>query len=252
MSHTNFPLGIEPAPPILETEFLDSRGHCVAFHLTYQDGEVIKFGQPDTTGLTRRVNPPVPAMFVYPDLMIDIEALADTPDSAPAEIGLVFFDRDDASRAFLKYRYQPSPISAIQLGFNVTPGTLKWWHDQGMPIDVEAGEPLPNVLDEIARDIALHGIPGKLRVWSRGNAYDISILKLAYARTGKPLPWNFWNDRDVRTWLEGCRFKSPRKNDHNALQDACNQALDVIEATVAIPENPRQPLQPMQPAQPLA
>ena len=41
--------------------------------------------------------------------MIDIEALADTPDSAPAEIALVFFDRD--TRAFATRHFEPSPIS---------------------------------------------------------------------------------------------------------------------------------------------
>ena len=187
----------------------------------------------------------------YPDVMIDIEALADTPDSAPAEIGIVFFDRDDATKPFQKSRYQPSPISAIQLGFNVTAGTLKWWHDKNMRIDVYQGEPLAQVLDRITNDIGLHAAKG-CRVWSRGNSYDLSILKLAYQRTGKPLPWHFGNERDVRTWLEGCQFKSPRKNDHDALQDAINQALDVVEATNGIPdpaqeklrtaENPCQPL----------
>lgn len=174
----------------------------------------------------------------YTDLMIDIEAFADTPDSAPAEIGLIFFDRDDKSREFLSFRYQPSPITAIQLGFNVTPGTLKWWDDKGMTIDMYAGEPFPDVLDEITRDIEMHGRKD-LRVWSRGNSYDLSILKLGYSRTSKELPWNFTLERDVRTWLEGCQFKSPRKNDHDALDDARNQALDIVEATIAIPEPAR-------------
>ena len=170
----------------------------------------------------------------YPDLMIDIEGLANTPDSAPAQIALVFFDRDDASKQFCKYTYDPSPISAIRLGFNVTADTLKWWDDKGMTIDVQHGEPLPDVLDEIALDIQRHAAKN-LRVWSRGNTYDLSILKLAYHRTGKPMPWHFQNEREVRTWLEGSQFVSPRKNDHDALQDACNQALDIIESTAPVP-----------------
>ena len=166
----------------------------------------------------------------YTDLMIDIEALADTPDSAPAEIALVFFDRDNPAKAFCKFRYEPSPISSIRMGFIVTASTLQWWDDQHMTIAPQSGEPLLEVLDEMATDIFRHAAKG-LRVWSRGNSYDLAILKLAYNRANKPLPWDFWNERDVRTWLEGCQYKSPRKNNHCALDDACNQASDIVEAT---------------------
>jgi len=168
----------------------------------------------------------------YPDLMIDIEALADTPDSAPAEIALVFFDRDSPARAFTTRSFEPAPISAIRLGFIVTTATLQWWDDQGMTIAVQEGEPLPDVLDHITETIRLHANPKTLRVWSRGNSYDLAILKLAYQRTGRPLPWSFWMERDVRTWLDGCEFKSPRKNNHSAIGDANNQALDIIQATL--------------------
>lgn len=176
--------------------------------------------------------PPTPK--IYTDLMIDIEALADLPDSAPAQIAIVFFNRDDPKTQLLTYNYTPSPISAIRLGFKVTTDTLKWWDDQGMTIDVQDGEPFEEVLDEIAHDISTHGTKG-MRIWSRGNSYDLSILKLGYARIAKPLPWDFWMERDVRTWLEGTGFKSPRKNDHDARTDARNQALDIIESSQTIP-----------------
>jgi hypothetical protein len=185
--------------------------------------------------LSKTMNTPQTPPHQYTDLMIDIEGLADTPDSAPAEIALLFFDRDNRNRPFTRFTYEPKPLDAIHLGFNVTPGTLKWWDEKGLTIDVNHGEPLHEVLDEITRDIANFGKPG-LRVWSRGNAYDLAILRLAFTRTGRKLPWDYWNDRDVRTWLEGCQFKSPRKNNHDAAQDAENQALDIIEATAAIPE----------------
>jgi hypothetical protein len=199
-------------------------------------GEFAGFGDPleRPTSYPASTLGPIHPLNTYPDVMIDIEALADTPDSAPAEIALLFFDRDDRHRPFQKFRYEPKPLDAIHLGFNVTPATLKWWDEKGLTIDVNRGEPLHDVLDEITADIHTFGKKG-IRVWSRGNAYDLAILRLAFTRTGRPLPWDFWNDRDVRTWLEGSQFKSPRKNDHHAMQDAENQALDVIEATAAIP-----------------
>jgi exodeoxyribonuclease VIII len=166
----------------------------------------------------------------YTDVMIDIEALADLPDSAPAEIALVFFDRDHPDKPFCSYRHTPSPMSAMRMGFSITAATLQWWDDHDMTIAVQQGAPLLDVLDEITADIRRHTTNG-LRVWSRGNSYDLAILKLAYHRGRKKFPWDFWNERDVRTWLESFRFKSPRRNNHTALDDANNQALDVVEAT---------------------
>ena len=173
----------------------------------------------------------------YTDVMIDIEALADLPDSAPAEIALVFFDRDHPDKHFCSYRYNPSPMSAMRMGFSITAATLQWWDDHNMTIAVQQGEPLLEVLDEIAADIRRHTTRG-LRVWSRGNSYDLAILKLAYHRGNKKVPWDFWNERDVRTWLESFRFKSPRSNNHNALDDANNQARDVVEAQLGLGKEP--------------
>jgi hypothetical protein len=174
-------------------------------------------------------SPPAMPMPRFTDLMIDMEGLNCTPDSAPAQIALMFFNRDDASTIPCSYTYDPSPISAIRLGFTVSADTLKWWDNNGMVIDIQAGEPLADVLDEMANDIKYHAT-ANVRVWSRGNTYDLAILKLAYNRTGKTLPWNFWMERDVRTWLEGFDFKSTRKNDHNPLTDARNQTLDILQA----------------------
>ena len=176
------------------------------------------------------INPPVRK---HPDVMIDIEAYADTPDSAPAQIALVFFDRDDPSLPFTEFLYHPTPISSMRLGMKVTADTLVWWDDKGLGIHPQTGQPITEILSEIHKVMdtyAKHGI----RAWSRGNSYDLSIMKLLYQRTCMRLPWQFWMERDVRTWLEGCRYTSPRKNDHHALRDARNQALDIIEATASL------------------
>lgn len=171
----------------------------------------------------------------FPDVMIDIEALADTPDSAPAQIALVFFDRDyagpDPELSLRRYNFHPSPISAIKLGFSVTAATLLWWDAHNMRIDVQGGQHIAVILEDISTIFQRHRGPERPRVWSRGNSYDLAILKLAYQRTGKMVPWDFWRERDVRTWLEGFAYKSTRKNPHTALDDAVNQALDIIDAS---------------------
>ncbi|EOK2527909.1 3'-5' exonuclease [Escherichia coli] len=61
---------------------------------------------------------------------------------------------------------------------------------------------------------------------------DCVILRNSYSLTGQPVPWQWWNDRDVRTIVElgkvigfdpkrDMPFKGTR---HNALDDAIHQA----------------------------
>lgn len=68
--------------------------------------------------------------------------------------------------------------------------------------------------------------------WGNGASFDCVILRNSYSLTGQPVPWQWWNDRDVRTIVElgkvigfdpkrDMPFKGTR---HNALDDAIHQA----------------------------
>lgn len=183
----------------------------------------------------------------FTDVMIDVETVADTPHAAPTEFGITFFDRDclrdrnppaDLGDAILSFHYPVAAISAIRLGMHINENTMAWRLTHGLHTDLHHGEPLHEAIAEILRDFTTHTDPAKVRVWSRGNAFDLAILRNACRLTGYELPYRFWNDRDVRTWLEACRYKSTRVNNHDALDDSKNQALDVIEATAALHRPP--------------
>ncbi|WP_236459807.1 3'-5' exonuclease, partial [Escherichia coli] len=71
-----------------------------------------------------------------------------------------------------------------------------------------------------------------VQVWGNGASFDCVILRNSYSLTGQPVPWQWWNDRDVRTIVElgkvigfdpkrDMPFKGTR---HNALDDAIHQA----------------------------
>lgn len=168
----------------------------------------------------------------FPDLMIDLEALADTPNSAPFQAALVFFDRDDRTKGTAQVDIRISALSAMRIGFEVTTSTLIWWADKGADLGalIHSGVGISEALETIADRIRDHGKRKGLRVWSRGNSYDLSILKLAYRRCSLPLPWDHWEERDVRTSLDDLGFKSARDNNHDALQDALNQASEIVQA----------------------
>ena len=165
--------------------------------------------------------------------MIDIEALADTPDSAPAEIALVFFSRDAPARAFATRHFEPSPISAIRLGFIVTTATLQWWDDQGMTIAVQQGEPLQDVLDHITA--AIEAVPTP-RPCASGRAATAMTSPSSSSPISAPASPCHGASGSSATCAPGSKAasSSPReKTTTAALDDANNQALDIIQATQA-------------------
>ena len=62
--------------------------------------------------------------------------------------------------------------------------------------------------------------------WCNGASFDFPILATAYRLVKKPLPWEFWKERDLRT-LKGLNPDLRVERDgvhHNALDDARHQA----------------------------
>jgi len=168
----------------------------------------------------------------YTDVMIDVEGLSENSDACPYEIALVFFMRDDPSAPFGLHTYFPSPESGFALELTSSQSTQLWMLSREITVDYDTGMPIREVLEQIRCDLTKRAVPlDALRIWARGTDYDISILNLAYRRISQEPPWQYWKTRDVRTYLEACRYTSPRKNTHRALEDALNQARDVIDAT---------------------
>ncbi len=80
--------------------------------------------------------------------------------------------------------------------------------------------------------IVKHAKPRFVQVWGNGASFDCVILRNSYALTGQEAPWQWWNDRDVRTVVEmGKAIGFDPKRDmpfegtrHSALDDAIHQA----------------------------
>ena len=169
------------------------------------------------------------------NLMIDLETMGNTPNSAIVAIGAVFFNPSTGELGESFYR-AVNLNSSVEYGGDIDPGTVLWWMNQSD----EARSAIYNA-DSISINTALSELntficnqiePGKLKVWGNGAGFDNVILRSSYYRLGIPCPWNFWNDRDVRTIVEmgreigiDPRHDIPFEGDqHNALDDARHQA----------------------------
>lgn len=161
-------------------------------------------------------------------VMIDLETMGTTPDSAIVSVGAVIFDprtsligKEGTDKVFyreLDWDFQ---------GRYISPSTEIWWRSQS-----EQARSALNGMDEL--DVVLqelaNWLPKDAKVWGNGSIFDIAMLEDAYRQHDIDIPWKFWNVRDCRTIKDlyessrGGWGKSMGVGAHNSLQDALYQA----------------------------
>ena len=170
------------------------------------------------------------------NVMTDLESMGKGSHAAIAAIGACFFD--PTKGVIGKTFYQPVDIeSATDAGLVIDANTVKWWmkqSDEARELFRKKAYPLDTALQDFA-DFIEDNCPNKddVQVWGNGAAFDNVILRNAFGAARIPVPWEFWNDRDVRTMVELGRevLGIDPKNDipfegvkHHALNDAIHQA----------------------------
>jgi hypothetical protein len=158
------------------------------------------------------------------DVMIDIETLGTTPGSVILSIAAVRFDMNTGEVS--DYITMVIDIqSCLDIGMEVDGDTLMWW----MNLDQGAREHLSGATVRI--EDGLEALSRFLRdedkVWGNSARFDFGLLADASTRLGFGLPWNFRNERDVRTLVS---FKPEVKDEvvfegdpHNPLDDCKHQ-----------------------------
>lgn len=161
-------------------------------------------------------------------VMVDIETMGKTPGHAILSIGAVTFDSKGIHSEFEE---RISLESCLEYDMEIDDDTIDWLEDQDANFTVE-GRPLPEVLQDFSQWLP----NSNYKVWANSPSFDCNFLKDAYSRCGMDLPWNFWEQRDVRTAEEFFSYvsdgSSPNPdidgNPHNPLYDAKEQALTVL------------------------
>jgi len=157
-------------------------------------------------------------------VMIDLETMGTTPNSAIVSIGAVIFDprfNKVTKETFYKR------LAWKTQGRYLCPDTKKWWSQQspetkkGLRGKVQLEDALEALSDFLPQDC---------KVWGNGAGFDIVMLEDAYRECLIDIPWKFWNVLDCRTVKAIFESKRGGLNDnftgvaHNALDDAIHQA----------------------------
>ncbi|WP_440866201.1 3'-5' exonuclease [Symbiopectobacterium purcellii] len=179
-------------------------------------------------------------------VMIDLETLGTNPNAPIASIGAVFFDPNTGGLGEQFYCHVDFE-SDMKNGAAPDGDTIKWWLRQSAEARAElirddmcpiwaAVSKFSDWLTENAESL------DTLQVWANSPSFDCIILKSAFERTDTDIPWNYRNERDVRTIKEvgfalGVDVRSYFGIPHNAIYDAINQAVLVSAIVFRLAQN---------------
>ncbi|EWD03135.1 exonuclease [Klebsiella pneumoniae] len=173
----------------------------------------------------------------YVHVMVDLETMGKKHNAPIVAIGAVVFDPATGSIGESFYKVVCLE-SSVNWGAVIDPSTVIWWLRQSSEarsaIVNDDAIPLQDALLQF-REFVSDNVAGgskKAQVWGNGASFDNSILRSSYDCIAEDYPWEYWNDRDVRTMVElgqaisfdpktTIPFEGSR---HNAFADAIHQA----------------------------
>ena len=134
-------------------------------------------------------------------LMLDLETMGNASNSAIVSIGAVEFDINtgETGREFYEL---VNLQSCINKGLSVNGGTIYWWLQQSETARKQICKPSENLNNVLGQLQSFMSCLGDFQIWGNSARFDIGILESAYRALGHEsitLPWNFRNERDVRT-----------------------------------------------------
>ena len=169
---------------------------------------------------------------IYPDIMIDLETMGNGSDSAIVSIAAVEFDINTGEMGGSFYS-KVSLESCVRAGLKMYPSTVLWWMKQSEEARAEISSGGGMELDEMLAQLAefmnpsSRTIKNNVNVWANSPRFDLGILQTAYGLFNRPIPWDFRNERDVRTLAS---YDPASKNSvafegtpHNPLHDCIHQ-----------------------------
>lgn len=134
----------------------------------------------------------------FEHLMVDIETMGTKSYSSIISIGALEFDINTGVTG-KEFHVGVDLRSCMDAGLKVDPATIQWWMDQSD----EARKSINN-MDSVPLIEALSMFSDFMKgmnyqIWGNGVRFDLGLIENAYHILKLPIPWKFYNERDVRT-----------------------------------------------------
>ncbi|HHT0275075.1 TPA: 3'-5' exoribonuclease domain-containing protein [Klebsiella oxytoca] len=173
----------------------------------------------------------------YVHVMVDLETMGKKSDAPIVSIGAVIFNPETGFLGETFYKVV-SLESAVSWGAEIDPSTVIWWMKQSSEARSEIANDNAIQLDDALlqfSEFVFENIPGgceTTQIWGNGASFDNTVLRSSFERACLDYPWDYRNDRDVRTMVElgkaigfDAKTSIPFEGErHNALADAQHQA----------------------------
>lgn len=180
-------------------------------------------------------------------VMLDLETMGVSKNAVITRIAAVVFDINTGETSD-QFSATINAKSSVQAGLVVDGQTIQWWLQQDANViqenfieSLQAGLPLQDVLnlfDQFIKEIKTKHDKRYCLLWGNGASADLTWLSSAYNACHKTTPWEYWNERDVRTlvWMAESVRKCYAKRDekfkgskHDPLQDCLHQIKYVVK-----------------------
>jgi DNA polymerase III epsilon subunit-like protein len=170
---------------------------------------------------------------LFNHVMIDLETLSTKSNATICSIGAIEFDIETGEIG-RQFHEKVQIQSCLDLGCHIDGLTIEWWlkqSDKARTELVREAKPVGQVLFKLSHWMS--ELAPDFGVWANGKGFDLPILISAFERVGQRPPWNYWQERDVRTLAmlspipkEKRVFKGEK---HDALDDCKNQ-IDLVSS----------------------
>lgn len=165
------------------------------------------------------------------NIMLDIETLGNTVNSAIVQISMVKFD--ECGNIGESININVDTNEQLGLGAETTQSTLDWWNKTNPLLLQELKTTnLCTVLDAIK--IINKFISFNDKIWCHAT-FDLPILGNMYRLAKKTPPWRYKFNRDIRTLidlsdLDLAQYNWDKEKTHNAYDDCLFQIKYVCDA----------------------
>jgi hypothetical protein len=133
-------------------------------------------------------------------VMLDLETMGKRSNSAIISIGAVEFNINTGEIGNEFYT-RVDLQSCLDVGLKINASTVYWWLTQNEKARQEVAKGGNNIATALlAFENWYSKLNDDIQLWGNGSRFDIGMLEDAYIACGyHKMPWNFRNERDLRT-----------------------------------------------------
>lgn len=164
----------------------------------------------------------------FKHIMVDIETMGNKSFSAINSIAAIKFDIETGLLGEM-FNMNVKLKSSLDAGLIVNPDTIMWWLQQNQKAreTLVYGDALGYSLDCVLYEFTKFCDPYNYYMWGNSASFDLGILENAYDKCSKERPWEFRNERCLRTlnalapqYKENTKFEG---TEHDPLDDCKHQ-----------------------------